>query len=159
MASNKQQQGGGVIIMTIILAMFLMLVPLPDQLRFFRPEFVVMTLIYWAMALPWRVGIAVAWSVGLLMDVMLGGILGILALAYAFIIYLVLQFHLQLRQYPLWQQSLSVMSLVLLVHITTVVMSPKVASLQMWLPAVTSTLMWPLMYSILRKLRRAFQVS
>jgi rod shape-determining protein MreD len=138
--------------------MILMIVPLPDSIRVFRPEWVLMTLLYWAMALPERVGIGFAWTVGLLMDVMLGGTLGILAFSYALVIYLILNFHLQLRQYPLWQQALIVMSLVLLVSIIKVIFSPAVASWAIWFPALISTLIWPIIYAVLRKTRRVFGV-
>ena len=159
MAINKAPQGGFVIVCSLLFTMLLMLWPLPESLRFVRPEWVLMVLFYWAMALPNRVGVGYAWVVGLLMDVMMGGTLGVLAFAYALVIYLVLGFHLQLRQYPMWQQALSIMSLVLVVHIISVLISPRMASWHVWLPAVTSMIMWPFVYGTLRKLRRTFKVS
>jgi len=159
MATIKASQGGGIIVITIVIAMLLMLVPLADNLRFARPEWVLMTLIYWAMALPQRVGVGYAWSVGLLMDVIMGGPLGIEAFSYAFVIYLILRFHLQLRQYPLWQQALSIMTLVLVVKIPAVVMTANFASWYVWLPAVTTTVLWPIVYAFLRAVRRTFNVS
>ncbi len=156
---QNRAQGRIILFITIIIAMILVIVPIPDSLRLFRPEWVLMTLLYWAMALPERVGIGFAWVVGLLMDMMLGGTLGILAFSYALVTYLVLNFHLQLRQYPLWQQALIVMSLVLLVNIIKVMLSPAVASWYVWAPAVVSTLIWPIVYAVLRKIRRVFGVS
>ncbi|MBL1320148.1 MAG: rod shape-determining protein MreD [Methylophaga sp.] len=158
MAQNRPQ-GRIILLMTIIIAMILVIVPIPDSLRLFRPEWVLMTLLYWAMALPERVGIGFAWIVGLLMDMMLGGTLGILAFSYALVTYLILNFHLQLRQYPLWQQALIIMSLVLLVNIIKVMFSPAVASWYVWAPAIVSTLVWPIVYAVLRKIRRVFGVS
>jgi rod shape-determining protein MreD len=158
MAENKTSHGG-VIIFTIVFAMLLMMLPLPDSLRFFRPEWVLITLIYWAMAVPRLVGVGFAWVVGLLMDVMMGGAMGLLAFSYTLVIYLVLQFHLQLRQYPLWQQALSIMSLILLADILTVLITPTMAGWHVWLPAVTSTVLWPVIYSLLRTVRRTFNVS
>jgi rod shape-determining protein MreD len=159
MATTRAPQGGSVIVITIIIAMLLMLVPLPDNLRFARPEWVLMTLIYWAMALPQRVGVGYAWCVGLLMDVLMGGSLGVEAFSYAFVIYLILRFHLQLRQYPLWQQALSIMTFVLVVNIPSVLMTSNFASWYVWLPAVTTTLLWPIVYAFLRAVRRTLNVS
>tara|TARA_R110001606_G_scaffold361754_7_gene515150 strand:+ start:45184 stop:45663 length:480 start_codon:yes stop_codon:yes gene_type:complete len=159
MAAIRAPQGGSIIVVTIVLAMLLMLVPLPDNLRFARPEWVLMTLIYWAMALPQRVGVGYAWTVGLLMDVLMGGALGVEAFSYAFVIYLILRFHLQLRQYPLWQQALSIMALVLVVNIPAVIMAANVARWNVWLPAVTTTLLWPIVYAFLRAIRRTFNVN
>lgn len=159
MVTTRAPQGGSVMVITIIIAMILMLVPLPDNLRFARPEWVLMTLIYWAMALPQRVGVGYAWCIGLLIDVLLGGSLGVEAFSYAFVIYLILRFHLQLRQYPMWQQALSIMTFVLLVNIPSVLMTANFASWYVWLPAVTTTILWPIVYAFLRAVRRTFNVS
>ncbi|NOQ94876.1 MAG: rod shape-determining protein MreD [Methylophaga sp.] len=155
---SKSSNGGGVIITTIIIAALLTLVPLPDSARLFRPEFVGITLIYWALAAPQRVGISFAWSMGLLMDVMLGGVLGLLAFSYSLLVYLVLQFHLQLRQYPMWQQALSVFSLILLLQILLVFVASHSAGWTFWMPAIMSMLIWPVVYHILRGVRRTFHV-
>lgn len=159
MASTKAPQGGSIIVITIIIAMLLMIIPIADNLKFARPEWVLMTLIYWAMALPHRVGVGFAWCVGILIDVLMGGALGVEGFSYAFVIYLILRFHLQLRQYPLWQQALSIMALVLLVNIPAVIMSSQFASWQVWFPVVTTTLLWPIVYAFLRAIRRTFHVS
>ncbi|MFW5450378.1 MAG: rod shape-determining protein MreD [Methylophagaceae bacterium] len=160
MATNKAPHGGSVIILSIMIAMLLMILPLPDVLRFMRPEWVLMTLIYWTMALPQRSGVGLAWVIGLFMDVLTGGALGILALAYSLVTYLVLQFYLQLRQYPTWQQALSVLPLVLVVHLIIVIMSSGVnAGWHIWLPAISSMVLWPVIYLLLRAARRTFHVS
>lgn len=159
MAINKASHGGIVIIISIMIAMLLTLLPLPEVLRFARPEWVLMTLIYWAMALPHRAGVGFSWVVGLLMDVITGGVLGVLAFAYSLVTYLVMRFYLQLRQYPAWQQALSIMPLVLIVYIVEVMMSSgATASWHIWLPAISSMLFWPFIYLLLRAVRRTFHV-
>ena len=152
-------QHSSVIYITLLFAILLMLVPLPDTLRYALPEWVAITLIYWAMALPQRVSIGVAWFTGLVMDVVTGGILGIHAFAYALVIYLVGRLHLQIRQYPLWQQAFTILSLVSLVHFIVMLSAPITFSWNHWLTVLTSTLVWPFVYAVLRKIRRSFQVS
>lgn len=159
MAMSDISRNGFMIVLTIIAAMLLMMMPLPEAAGFFRPEWVVLTLMYWAMALPHRVSIGVGWLSGLIMDVMMGGTLGVMAFSYAFAVYLIARFHLQLRQYPLWQQALTIFSVVLLVHFVSVMAGTPEMSWVVWMPVVTSTLMWPVIYPVLRKIRRTFQVS
>jgi len=159
MVRNKAHQGGIIIIFSLILACILMLIPLPDSIRLYRPEFVLLTLIYWAMALPQRVGIGIAWIVGLLMDLIMGGTLGVIAFAYALTIYFVLLFHLQLRQYPMWQQAISIFSLTLLVQIFLIVTGLHPAHWSFWVPAVISMFLWPVVYILLRGVRRTFHIS
>jgi len=73
-----------------------------------------MVLIYWCMALPTRVGVGTAWSVGLMLDVLYGSMLGENALAKSLIAFLAVRFHLQLRMFPRWQQAVVVLLLVIL---------------------------------------------
>ena len=159
MVLGTQSRNSGVIVLSLIVAIIMMLIPLPDSVRFARPEWVILTLIYWAMALPERVGIGVAWVTGLIMDVVMGSTLGVQAFAYALAIYLVARFHLQLRQYPLWQQAFIILSLVFLVHLISELAYAESINWHMWLSVPTSTLVWPLVYAVLRKIRRSFQVS
>lgn len=159
MATTERPQNGSVIYITVIVAMLLMMLPMPDSWRALRPEWLLLTLMYWAMALPHRVGVGFAWVVGLLMDVMTGGALGVLAFSYALVIYMILHFHLQLRQFPVWQQALSLMAMILVVQIVNVVVSPSLAGWHVWLPAISSTILWPLFYIFLRSIRRSFNVS
>lgn len=159
MAIMSKSRNRSVIVATIILAMILTILPLPDSIRLFRPEWVLMTLIYWAMALPNRVSIGVAWVTGLLMDVMLGSAFGVMAFSYAFAIFLIARFHLQLRQYPLWQQAITILSVVFMSHLLSVIFSPVAVDWRVCLPALTSTLLWPPMYALLRSVRRTFSVS
>lgn len=159
MATTQRPQNGGVIFVTIMMATILMLLPMPDSLRVFRPEWLLLTLMYWAMALPHRMGVGYAWVVGLLMDILTGVTFGVLAFGYALVIYLVLHFHLQLRQFPVWQQALSMMAMILLVHLIVVLTSMKAAGWHIWLPALTSTVLWPIVFSFLRGIRRGFHVT
>ncbi|MBT8448431.1 MAG: rod shape-determining protein MreD, partial [Gammaproteobacteria bacterium] len=45
------------LITTVIIGLFLEIIPLPDMLEWWRPSWLLMTVIYWTMALPTRVGI------------------------------------------------------------------------------------------------------
>lgn len=159
MSSLAPAQHGEIIFLSIILAMLMMFLPLPGVLQYARPEWVIMTLIYWAMALPHRVGVGVAWFTGLVVDLTSGGTLGVMAFAYALVIFLVARLHLQLRQYPLWQQATLILSLVFLVHMISVLTSPVTNQAHLWLPVVSSTVLWPVVYAVLRKARRVFNVT
>ena len=159
MTNTVSSHGMGVIIITIVFAMLLMMLPISDHFRPFRPEFVLMVLIYWVMALPCRVGVGSAWIVGVLMDALMGVTLGISALSYALVIFFTARFYLQLRQYPTWQQALIISMLVLVVHIVAMVMSSQTRHLYFWLPVLSSMMIWPINYALLRNIRRYFHVK
>ncbi len=155
----KPANGTVYIILTILFAMVLQLLPLPRVMELSRPEFVLLVLIYWSMALPNRVGVTAAWITGLFVDVLLGTPLGINALAYALVVYVIARFYLQLRQYPYWQQALIILALVLLAKLVNLLMGTHIDGVYLLLPAVISAVLWPFNYLLLRLVRRTFNVT
>ena len=83
--------------LTIFVAFMLTIMPLPEWAIEFRPDWVTLTLIYWAMALPTRAGVTIAWLAGLMLDVSHGAILGQNALGLVLVIYIVHIQHQRLR--------------------------------------------------------------
>ena len=155
--------GRWVIALSLLCAFLFSGIAWPGGLDRFRPDWVAMVLIYWCMALPHRVGIGVGWGVGLLLDVGRGGLLGQHALALAVVAYLTSQAYRRIRVAPLWQQTFSILALlaierILIFWISGVIGYPP----QDWwylAPAVGGMVLWPLLFIILRDVRRYFQVS
>jgi len=75
--------GFGRIMLTIVMAMCLRIAPWPGFLSGINPDWVLLVLIYWTIAVPERIGIFHAWTVGLLTDVLTGRVFGQYALAFA----------------------------------------------------------------------------
>lgn len=162
MSALARRHGGSIIILTLLAALMLTTVPLPDDLRILRPDWVLLVLIYWCMALPHRVGVGFSWLLGLLTDVLTGMLLGQHALAYSIVIYLTLKLHQRLRLYPLWQQALSILVLLtlsqlLLLWINGMIGRP-IHSWLYWMPSLLGAFLWPFIFIFLRGLRRAFRV-
>lgn len=163
MTAFARHDGRGVIIISFVLALLLTIFPLPEWAVSLRPEWVALVLIYWVLALPHRVGVGYAWVVGLFLDVLRGAILGQHALALTVIAYLALKLHQRIRVYPLWQQSLSILILVTLFQLLVLwingIIGKPTSSWAYWIPALTSMLIWPAVYLILRHVRRDLGVS
>lgn len=160
---ENRSNGIWIIVITLLLAYLLAIVPFPDWALHYRPQWVALVLIYWAMALPWRVGIGVAWMAGLFLDVLEGSLLGLNALSLALIIYITLSLHQRLRMFSYPQQSALVLALVglhmLLVYWVRVAIGQSESqSLLFLLGALSSAFIWPWMFVFLRHLRRAFDV-
>lgn len=156
MLSNNRFARGR-IILTLVLAMALRISPLPGVLALLNPDWVLLSLIYWALAVPERVGIFYAWSFGLLTDVLIGRLFGQYALAYSLVIYLCLRLHKRLRQFPLIQQALFIFFCLLLSQLLLFFIKnaqhPAQLQATFWLPVFTGTLSWPLVYTTLRFVR------
>lgn len=155
-------QGGFLISLTFLAAFILAIFPMPGWAAAIRPEWVAMTLIYWCIALPDRVGVFVAFIVGILLDVTTGALLGQHAFALSIIAYLSLKLHLRIRLFPLWQQALSILLLVTLHQMITLwikgIVGQSTQSWGYWLPSLSSMLLWPMVYSSLRFIRRTYRI-
>lgn len=156
-------RGIGLITLTIAVGLMLDLLPLPTAIQAFRPPWTLLILVYWTLAIPSRVGVVIAWTVGLLQDVLQGTLMGAHAIAFALAAYLTIQLYQRLRNVPIWQQAITVLILLLAVRLILLwvreLMGAGGLDWRFWMPAVTGTLVWPLVFVLLRALRRHYRVS
>lgn len=153
----------GVVTLTLMLAMGLRILPLPEPWFISNPDWVALVLLYWTMAIPERVGLGTVWIVGLLTDVLTGRIMGQHALAYSVSAYFGLKLYQRLRLYPLPQQSLWILVFLLtnqiLILWTQNLRYVHAINWTYWLPALTGALAWPLVLVALRRIRRSYGIS
>ena len=160
--SLAKPQGGFVIIITFIVALTLMMMPLPAWAEAARPQWLMMVVIYWCIALPDRFGVIFAWMAGLVLDVATGALLGQNALAFGIVAFLAIKLHLRIRLFPLWQQAWSILSLSALYQISTLWVKgytgQSAQTWAYWLASLTSMLLWPFVFTLLRGVRRFYRV-
>jgi rod shape-determining protein MreD len=152
-----------IIFVSFFVAYLLAIVPFPQWAMDYRPEWVPMVLIYWVMALPYRVGIGSAWVVGLLLDILEGSVLGLNAAALVIVAYVTLSLHLRMRMFSALQQAGLVLALIglnlMLTHWLQIVTGQSVTSNLMFLmAALSSAIIWPSLFQLLRHTRRSFDV-
>lgn len=142
--------------LTVIIAMGLIIIPWSTPRLYLAPDWVLLILIYWALATPETAGVGKAWFVGLLVDVLTGQLLGQNALAYATSIYLTIKQHKRIRHNPIIQQSLFV-CLILLVAQIIVFWIERINGQTMpmlsWLTVLTGGIIWPVILLLMRKIR------
>ncbi len=144
-------------LLSVLVALALTIMPLPDVVEAYRPDWVMLMLIYWAMLVPQKYSVGTAWLIGIVMDVAQGTLLGQHALTMSVIVYVAVKFHLQLRVFPLPQLTLTVMALLavyqfLLFWINGVAGISAPASVY-WGPIVTGTIVWPALSMFMNGLR------
>ncbi|MDQ1362170.1 MAG: rod shape-determining protein MreD [Pseudomonadota bacterium] len=153
-----------VVIPTMLFALMLVLLPLPEWAHVFRPDWVTLFMIYWAMAMPEFVGLLTAWLFGLLLDVAQGTILGQHALGMVMVIWVVQMTYLRIRVASLLQQALVVFVLLLAKLLLTLWVSGLVGqapeSIMLYLlPGITGALIWPWLFIVLRDIRRRYTLT
>ncbi|MBX4180850.1 rod shape-determining protein MreD [Sodalis sp. CWE] len=149
-----------IILFSFLIAIILQVMPWPVQMCFFRPSWIKLLLIYWVMTMPYRINVGTGFTVGLIMDVILGSTIGVHALAFSTLAYLVVnQFRLFLN-IRLWQQIFVVAWLSVATHlmifleeflVINAVFHPKI----FWSSVIDGAL-WPWFFLLMQKIKLKF---
>ncbi|MEM0953138.1 MAG: rod shape-determining protein MreD [Pseudomonadota bacterium] len=160
---NNTGRGGWLIALSFMVALFLTAVPLPMEMRWTRPDWVALVLIYWVLALPQRVGIVLGFTVGLCVDLLEGAMLGQHAFSLSVVAYLTLVLYQRLRQFNMVQQVVIVFAMVginqLVAQWIQNLTGVGAVSPLFLVPALLSALFWPATLILLRRLRRYYAVE
>jgi rod shape-determining protein MreD len=142
---------------SIAVAFLLQLMPLPQLLSPLKPYWLALVLIYWAIEMPERVGLGFAFLCGLAGDVLTGELLGEQALRLVVLLFIVLRFRARLRFFPVWQQALAVLGLLLNDRIVMLMVrgfsGESIPSATFWLAPLVGMLMWPFVFLLFDDLR------
>ena len=145
------------VIGTMFVALMLSIMPLPDSIAAFRPDWLALLAIFWAMQLPRTWSVGTAWIVGIILDVSYGTLLGQHALALCMIVFVTVRFHLLMRVFPLSQLTATVFALLALYQFLLFwingVAGVSAAAATYWAPVITGTLTWPFLYMFLSGVR------
>ena len=156
-------RNGIIIIFTLLVALMATIMPLPLSVDAFRPDWILVVLIYWCLALPSRVNIITAWFMGFLLDVLLGSVLGVHAAAMALSVYIIAGNYQKIRNFSVWQQALIVGVVSALYHLLVFWLQRfliDVVFLPSYLyPVITTIILWPWGFLLLRKIRRHFKIN
>jgi rod shape-determining protein MreD len=163
MIPDTPTRGRMMLVATFGVALFMNALPGPAWAEPFIPDWVALTLIYWCMAVPQRVSVGVGWTLGIILDVLYGSLLGQHALADTVIAYITVRLHPQLRMFPRWQQAVSVLVLLVINQLLLAWIRGATGhapgSVAYWTPSIVGMLVWPWLFVILRDLRRRWHVS
>jgi len=103
----------GFIAFTVIAACLIDLLQFGGPWRWIRPDFAALVLLYWGVHQPRRIGFAVAWLIGLTMDVADASLFGQHALAYTGLMYAAIVLHRRVLSFSMASQVLQVAPLLL----------------------------------------------
>ncbi len=151
------------VVVSIIVALMLTMLPLPGAADTFRPDWIALMLIFWAISVPASYGVGVAWVIGIVLDVTQGTLLGQHALALVAVVYVTAKFHLLMRVFPLLQLTATVFALLSLYQFLLFwvngVAGVTVPTSTYWGPVISGTVLWPLLYTFLSGVRYRVQLG
>ncbi len=142
-----------IIILSLVIALMLDIVPLPQALLWWRPEFALLVLLYWVMMAPYHISVGIGFAVGLLVDLFNGSVLGQSAFVFVVLAYLVAKFAQWLRVLSWPLQSVCIFLLLVLGKLLTyIIMSihgQTPNTMLFLMSAFTSAICWAAMSATL----------
>ena len=153
----SRARNGWVLPVSLLLALLLGLVPLPGMLQPLRPYWLALVLAYWLLEEHEQVGLGVAFTLGVVADLVFGGLLGEQAMRLVVMAFILDRFRARMRFFPLSQQAV-VMGVLLLndrvisAAIHVVMGAPQLPWLY-WLAPLLGLLLWAPLHFALDTLR------
>ena len=153
-----------IIWLSILCAALLQILPLPPLVdEYFRPQWMLLTAMYWALAVPNRFGIGSAWIAGLILDVLWGTTLGFNGVMFGLCAAFMVENNHKLRTYSVWHQSLILLGLVLVYQMLFGTLSSwlddALVTNSYYASSFITLLAWPWIFFTLRKVRRRLFLS
>ncbi|MGB1905675.1 MAG: rod shape-determining protein MreD [Spongiibacter sp.] len=150
---ESTHHGLWVIAVSIILGLLAAIYPLHDSLAWSRPDWLLLILMFWLLAVPEHVGIVLCWVCGFIQDILLGVVIGQNAFSLAVIAYIVQVSYQQLRMFSVRKQA----ALIGLLELFRILVDQWAQNINgvahthwlIFLPTLTTALMWLLVRPLL----------
>src|SRR5690625_3477951 len=159
---NRHRARNWLFVGSLLLSLFLLLLPLPDAVAAFKPYWPALVLVYWALEWPDKVPLGLAFATGLGADLLDGVLLGDQALRLAVLVFLVIRFRSRLRFFSMWQQILVMLALLLNNRVLQLVIGlfagQPLPPVGFWIAPFVGAVIWPLVFLLLDDLNTRLRV-
>ncbi|MBX2846929.1 MAG: rod shape-determining protein MreD [Acidiferrobacterales bacterium] len=144
--------------LSALVALALMIVPLPQWLFYFWPDWIALVVVYWAMYTPDKVGPLVGFVIGVLLEVLFVRKFGVEGLGLATLAFLVNYANQQLSVLSIWQQTFVITMFIALFKLIIGWLYGLVGdftiTLEYWYSLLGCIFVWPFICILLHELRR-----
>jgi rod shape-determining protein MreD len=144
------------IALSLLVALLLNWLPWQGIWLALRPDFVALVLLYWCTHRPYRIGIGMAWAIGILADVADASLFGQHALTYVVLAFGGIMLHRRMQMFDLRQQTLQIFPLLLLTYAVYAAVHWQIRGYVAWtyfLGCLAATLLWAPLTLLLQALR------
>ncbi|MDN2663689.1 rod shape-determining protein MreD [Psychromonas sp. 14N.309.X.WAT.B.A12] len=152
-----------VIYLTFFVCLVADIFPLPIMFNAFRPNWMILVIFYWIIALPHRVNIGHAFILGLILDLLLGSTLGTHGLLFSLLAYLTSINFQRFRNFTLVQTTLLLGVFIFIAKLGLYWIASSMQEIVLHRPyfwsIFTSMLIWPWFFLFMRYLRVRYKVS
>lgn len=144
------------IVLSLFVALMLNWLPWQGLWLALRPDFAALVLLYWCTHKPHRVGIGIAWTIGIFADVADASLFGQHALSYSVLAFGGIMLHRRIQMFDVREQSLQVFPLLLISYTIFAAVHWMIGGNSSWeyfLGSLTSAILWVPMSKLLQTLR------
>ena len=167
MAMNRRRVSGLSLFWTIslssIVALTLTIIPTPQAVFYFWPDWMALIVVYWALMVPDRIGPWVGFAIGTLLEVLFVRNFGVLGFGLAMLAFTVNRGHLQLQVLSVCPQMVVVGLLIGVFKLTTGwlygLTSDFTITTEYWYSLIGCMLAWPFVFILLQELRRSTRIT
>lgn len=160
---NRQRLSRWWFVGTLVFSLLAMLTPLPAVLEPFKPYWPALFLLYWTLESNDRVPLGLAFAMGLCADLLNGMVLGEQALRLCALVFIALRFRSRLRFFPMWQQTLAVLALLLndriLLLVVRVFAGATLPPASWWIAPFVGAALWPFLFLLLDDVRARLRIQ
>ncbi len=160
---NRQRAQTWLFVASIAFAFILQLLPLPQALLPLKPFWLALIVLYWAIEVPERIGLGLAFLLGIAGDMLSGELLGEQSLRLIIFTFIVLRFRSRLRFFPMWQQALAVLALLLNDRVVQIMVrgfsGEAMPGAAFWIAPFVGMIAWPFVFLLLDDLRARLRVN
>lgn len=164
---NRRRTSGFSLFWTIalscIIALTLTIIPTPQTIFYFWPDWMALIVVYWALMVPERIGPWVGFVIGTLLEVLFVRNFGVLGFGLAMLAFAVNRGHLQLRALSIAPQMVVVGLLIGLFKLTTGwlygLTGDFTITTEYWYSLIGCILAWPFLFILLQELRRSARIN
>ncbi|WP_020396885.1 rod shape-determining protein MreD [Thiolinea disciformis] len=143
----------GAVLLSLLLALALNSLPITGWWSVWHPDWMVLTLIHWAVVMRQKVNLILIFFIGLLADVMTHSLLGQHALGYVLVSYIAVRLSLRMSAEAFLQQFALVFIVIGIYMLMNMWirgrMGTGVGGMTYWAPLITGLLLWPIYHSLL----------
>ena len=145
------------IIISVIMASALMVYPLSYELSGWRPLFMLMITLFWVLCQPTWCGVWFAFGTGLFVDLLVDAPLGMNALSFVLIAFIA-RFLTRERRILTFSNLWVISEIAILAHLFFIWIAQVMSGVHFsfarhWQPLLSSVLVWPVIYYLLKKWR------
>jgi rod shape-determining protein MreD len=155
---SRLREGSLLFWLSLVAGVVLTVLALPEAWRPFRPFWLGLLVIWWSLEAPDRMGLGVAFLLGLTQDILIGTLLGEHSFRLVAIAFILLRFRARLRFFPMWQQALAVLAILINDRIVTWALRSFAGATaidwQFWIAPIVGAMLWPWLFLLLDDLRR-----